>query len=180
MEFRPNERTIVLIDGSNLYHTLRALGWTADYGRLRKYFAARSSLVRAYYFAALRNDDSGDKLNSFTRWLGRNGFTIVDKPLKTMTDHATGVQTNKGNLDVEIAVYALMVAPSVDHLVLMSGDGDFRILVERLQDMGKRVTVMSTVQTSPPICSEELVAQADEFVEMANMRGDIERVVAPV
>lgn len=178
MEIRPTERTIVLIDGSNLYHTLKALGWVADYGRLRKYFAARSSLVRVYYFAALR-DDGDDKLSLFTRWLAQHGFMVIDKPLKTMTDHATGEQISRGNLDVEIAVYAMAVAPGVDHIVLMSGDGDFRILVERLQDMGKRVTVVSSCQTRPPICAEDLREQADQFVEMGDMRAEIERAKVP-
>jgi hypothetical protein len=65
-------------------------------------------------------------------WLNYNGFAIVTKPAKEFTDSA-GRRKVKGNMDIELAVNAMEMAPHVDHIVLFSGDGDFKPLVEALQ-----------------------------------------------
>ena len=101
-------------------------------------------------------------------WLDYNGFTMVTKPVKRYTD-ASGHTRTKGNMDVEIAVDMLSLAPTIDHVVLFSGDGDFRRLVEAIQDKGVRVSVVSTLKSQPPQAADELRRAADQFVDLADL-----------
>ena len=109
-------------------------------------------------------------------WLGYNGFTVVTKPVKEFTD-ASGRRKVKGNMDIELAVQAMQLAPSLDHIVLFSGDGDFRSLVAALQQMGKRVSVVSTLQTQPPMVADELRRQADQFIDLAELENEVARAL---
>ncbi|HZJ11822.1 MAG TPA: NYN domain-containing protein, partial [Methyloceanibacter sp.] len=88
---------------------------------------------------------------------------------------ATGRKKIKGNMDIELAVDAMLLAEHLDHLVLFSGDGDFRSLVEALQFQGKRVSVVSTLTTNPPMVADELRRQADQFIDLANLQNEIGR-----
>lgn len=169
MSFYPTERTAVFIDGANLHYTMKELGWDLDFGTIIGYFAKLSTLMRGYYFTALK-DGGQDPLSKLAQWLQHNGYSVISKPLKTQSNHADGTHKHKGNMDVEIAVYMMKMAHTVDHLVLFSGDGDFAYLVECLQDMGKRVTVVSTQQSNQKICSDELVRQADYFLDLADLK----------
>ena len=72
-------------------------------------------------------------------------------------------------MDPEIIVDMLGLAPHIDHLVLFSGDGDFRVAVEALQKQGVRVTVVSTMKSKPAMLADELRRQADAFIEIADM-----------
>jgi uncharacterized LabA/DUF88 family protein len=67
------------------------------------------------------------------------------------------------------------LADRADHLVLFSGDGDFRRLVEAIQRKGVRVTVVSTIRSSPPMVADELRRQADEFLELAEIAPEFTR-----
>jgi uncharacterized LabA/DUF88 family protein len=67
------------------------------------------------------------------------------------------------------------LADHLDHIVLFSGDGDFRSLVEALQHKGKRVSVVSTLATNPPMVADELRRQADQFIDLAQMQNEIGR-----
>ena len=93
---------------------------------------------------------------------------MVTKPTKEFTD-ATGRRKIKGNMDIELAVDAMRLADTLDHIVIFSGDGDFRSLVAALQQKGKRVSVISTLQTEPPMVADELRRQADQFVDLADL-----------
>ena len=99
---------------------------------------------------------------------------MVTKPTKEFVD-ASGRRKIKGNMDIELAVDAMELADHLDHLVIFSGDGDFRSLVEALQHKGKRVTVVSTLTTNPPMAADELRRQADQFVDLANLEKEIGR-----
>ena len=77
----------------------------------------------------------------------------------------------KRNIGVELAVDALENSDRIDHLVLFSGDGDLRALVEAVQRRGVRVTVVSTIRTRPPIVADELRRQADSFLELDDFKG---------
>jgi len=72
-------------------------------------------------------------------------------------------------MDIELAVNALDMAPHLDLMVLFSGDGDFRSLVESIQRKGVRVAVVSTISTQPPMVADELRRQADEFIDLAHL-----------
>ncbi len=111
-------------------------------------------------------------------WLDYNGYTMVTKPLKEFRSSAGG-RKFKGNMDVEIAVDVMEVAPHVDYIVLISGDGDFRRLVEAVQRRGIRVAVVSTIRTQPPMIADELRRQADFFIDLAELQSLIAREHSP-
>ncbi|MBV9969010.1 MAG: NYN domain-containing protein, partial [Xanthobacteraceae bacterium] len=107
-------------------------------------------------------------------WLDYNRYTVVTKATKEFVDHA-GRRKVKGNMDIELAVNAMEIAEHIDHMVLFSGDGDFRSLVEAVQRRGVRVTVASTVSTQPPMVANELRRQADIFLDIADLQAKIGR-----
>ncbi|MGQ0672952.1 MAG: LabA-like NYN domain-containing protein [Hyphomicrobium sp.] len=168
MHFYQNERIALFIDGANLYATSKALGFDIDYKRLLALFRQKGHLVRALYYTALAEDQEYSSIRPLIDWLDYNGYTMVTKPTKEFTD-ATGRRKIKGNMDIELAVDAMRLSESLDHIVLFSGDGDFRSLVAALQQKGKRVSVVSTLQTQPPMVADELRRQADQFLDMADL-----------
>ena len=175
MHFYPQERVGLFIDGANLYATARALGFDIDYKRLLEYFKDDGyRLIRAMYYTALLEDQEYSPIRPLVDWLDYNGYTMVTKPTKEFTDSA-GRRKIKGNMDVEIAVDILEMSKHLDHVVLFSGDGDFRRLVESLQRGGVRVTVVSTIRSQPSMVADELRRQADIFVDLYDMKSDIER-----
>jgi uncharacterized LabA/DUF88 family protein len=99
---------------------------------------------------------------------------MVTKAAKEYTD-SQGRRKVKGNMDIELTVNAMELAPHVDHIVLFSGDGDYRPLIESLQRQGVRVSVVSTIRTQPPMISDELRRQADNFIELDGLRDVVGR-----
>jgi len=168
------EKIAVFIDGANLYATSRGLGADIDYKRLLKEFQNRGNLLRAFYYTALIEDQEYSSIRPLLDWLDYNGYTVVTKPVKEFTD-STGRRKVKGNMDIELAVDAMELASHVDHIVLFSGDGDFRPLVEAIQRKGVRVTVVSTISTQPPMVADELRRQADVFLDLAELMPRIGR-----
>ncbi len=174
MHFYPDERVALFVDGSNLYATAKALGFDIDYKRLLAFFAKRARLIRAIYYTALMDDAEYSPIRPLIDWLDYNGFMIVTKPAKEFTD-ATGRRKIKGNMDIELAVDMMQLADNLDHIVLFSGDGDFRSLVEAVQSKGKRVSVVSTLATRPPMVADDLRRQADQFIDLADLREEFGR-----
>uniref|UniRef100_UPI0018E0447C LabA-like NYN domain-containing protein n=1 Tax=Neoroseomonas rubea TaxID=2748666 RepID=UPI0018E0447C len=168
------ERIGVFVDGANLYHTSRALGFEIDFAALLDYFRGGTYLVRAFYYTAVVETEDYSPLRPLTDWLAYNGWQVVTKPAKQQSD-PTGRLRLKGNMDVEIAVDMLELAPQLDHVVLFSGDGDFRRLVESVQRMGVRVTVVSSLRAQPPMIADELRRQADAFLELEEIAPQITR-----
>ena len=168
------ERTALFIDGANLYATAKALGFDIDYKRLLKEFQTRGYLVRAFYYTALIEDQEYSSIRPLIDWLDYNGYRVVTKPTKEFVD-STGRRKVKGNMDIELAIDALELAPHINHMVLFSGDGDFRSLVEAMQRRGVRVTVASTMRSSPPMVSDDLRRQADSFIELQDLAPNIMR-----
>ena len=174
MPFYPQERIALFIDGSNLYAAARALDFDIDYKRLLEVFAAKGHLVRAFYYTALVEDQEYPPIRPLVDWLDDNGYTMVTKPTKEFTDSA-GRRKIKGNMDIELAIDVLEMAEHLDHVVIFSGDGDFRRLVEAVQRKGLRVSVVSTVRSQPPMVADELRRQADNFIELDDLRSSIAR-----
>ena len=174
MHFYPSERVALFIDGANLYATSKALGFDIDYKRLLSHFRSKGKLIRALYYTALIEDQEYSSIRPLIDWLDYNGYSMVTKPTKEFTD-ASGRRKIKGNMDIELAVDAMLLADQLDHIVLFSGDGDFRSLVAALQQKGKRVSVVSTLQTQPPMIADELRRQADQFVDMADLEAIVGR-----
>src|SRR5215475_2115862 len=178
LRFYPEERIALFIDGANLYAAARALGFDIDYKRLLQLFADKGHLIRAFYYTALIEDQEYSPIRPLVDWLDYNGYTMVTKPTKEFTD-TSGRRKIKGNMDIELAIDVMEMAERIDHVVLFSGDGDFRRLVEAMQRKGVRVTVVSTIRSSPPMVADELRRQADVFVELDDLSGSIARVHAP-
>lgn len=169
-----DDRFAIMIDGANLYQSARALGFDIDYRLLLDTFAGCARLVRACYYTALLDDQEYSPIRPLVDWLDYNGYSVVTKPLKEFTD-ASGRRKFKGNMDIELAVDAMEMAENLDHIVLFSGDGDFRRLSEALQRRGLRVTVVSTIKTQPPMIADELRRQADTFLELQELAPFIAR-----
>ncbi len=168
------ERIGLFIDGANLYAAARALGIDMDYKRLLDEFASRGRLIRAFYYTAMIEDQEYSPIRPLVDWLDYNGYTMVTKPTKEFTD-ASGRRKIKGNMDIELAIDMLEMADHLDHVVLFSGDGDFRRLVEAIQRRGVRVTVVSTLQSQPPMVADELRRQADCFIDLYDLAPTISR-----
>jgi len=172
--FYRDERLALFIDGSNLYAAGKALAFDIDYKLLRQEFMQRGKLLRAFYYTALLENDDYSPIRPLVDWLHYNGFTMVTKPAKEFTD-SQGRRKIKGNMDIELTVDAMQMADHVDHIVLFSGDGDFRPLVEALQRKGCRVSVVSTIRSQPPMIADDLRRQADNFIELDELREVIGR-----
>ncbi|MGE5506196.1 MAG: NYN domain-containing protein [Actinomycetota bacterium] len=174
MPFYPTERLGLFIDGSNLYAAARTLGFDIDYKKLLDLFASKGRLIRAFYYTALVEDQEYSPIRPLVDWLDYNGYTMVTKPTKEFTD-AMGRRKIKGNMDIELAIDVMEMAQYLDHVVLFSGDGDFRRLVEAVQRKGVRVSVVSTVRSQPPMVADELRRQADTFIELLDLEPLIAR-----
>ena len=168
------ERIALFIDGANLYASAKSLGFDIDYKRLLREFQAKGRLVRAYYYTALVDDQEYSSIRPLVDWLDYNGYSVVTKPTKEFVD-SSGRRKVKGNMDIELAVTAMEMANHMDHMVLFSGDGDFRSLVEAVQRRGVRVSVVSTVATQPSMVADELRRQADEFIDLTHLMTRIGR-----
>ena len=178
MNIHPDERIAMFIDGANLYATARGPGFDIDYRSLLELFSAEGRLVRAFYYTALFDEQDYSPLRPLVDWLEYNGYTLATKPVKEFTD-ANGRRRIKGNMDIEIAVDMMTLAGNVDRMVLFSGDGDFRRLVEAVQREGVRISVVSTLRTSPPMIADGLRRQADAFIELQDLEARIARAPRP-
>jgi uncharacterized LabA/DUF88 family protein len=172
--FDPREKIALFIDGANLYATSRALGFDIDYRKLLENFQKRGYLVRAYYYTALVEDQEYSSIRPLIDWLDYNGYKVVTKPAKEFTD-STGRRKIKGNMDIELTIDALEMSHVVDHFIIFSGDGDFRTLVEALQRRGRKVSVVSTMSSQPPMISDDLRRQADSFIDLESLKDEIGR-----
>ena len=175
---KKDERIALFIDGANFYAAARALGFDIDYKRLLEHFRDRGRFVRALYYTALVEDQEYSPIRPLVDWLDYNGFTMVTKPTKEFTD-SLGRRKIKGDMDIELAIDMLEMAPHLDHVILFSGDGDFRRLVEVVQRKGVRVSVVSTVKSNPPMVADELRRQADDFIELQDLAKVISRAHQP-
>jgi uncharacterized LabA/DUF88 family protein len=172
--FYPEEKVALFIDGSNLYAAAKALDFDIDYRLLLNWAADQGRLVRAFYYTALLEDQEYSPLRPLVDWLDYNGYTMVTKPTKEFID-SQGRRKIKGNMDIELAIDMMEMADNVDHIMLFSGDGDFRRLLEAVQRKGVRVTVVSTVKSQPPMVADELRRQADHFLDLQILAREIQR-----
>lgn len=171
MAFYKDERVALFIDGANLYSAARAVGLEIDFRKLLKEFQSRGRLVRANYYTALVENDDYSPIRPLVDWLAYNGFNVVKKTAREFVDR-DGRKRVRGNMDVELAVDMLEAASYCDHIVLFSGNGDFRRLVEAVKNRGVRVSIVSTMNATPAMISDELRREADTFIELTDL-GDL-------
>jgi uncharacterized LabA/DUF88 family protein len=167
-------RIALFIDGANLYSTARALGFDVDYRRLLKDFQDRGTLLRAFYYTTIIEDQEYTSIRPLIDWLDYNGYTVVTKLTKEFVD-ASGRRKVKGSMNIELAVNAMELADNIDAMFLFSGDGDFRPLLEAVQRRGVHVTVVSTLVSQPPMVADELRRQADTFLDLADLKSRLGR-----
>jgi len=172
--FHLSDRLALFVDGANLHAAARSLKLDIDFRRLRAFFENQARLIRAFYYTALIEEGDYSPLRPLVDWLDYNGFAVITKPAKTFTDNE-GQRRIKGNMDIEIAVDVVDFAAHVDHVVLFTGDGDFRRLVEAVQWKGVKVTVCSTTRGGSSLVADELRRQADNFLDLEDIRSEIER-----
>lgn len=172
--FYPEEKVAMLVDGSNLYAAAKSLEFDIDYRELLHWVSERGRLVRASYYTTLVENDDYSPLRPLVDWLDYNGYRMVTKTVKEYTDPA-GRKRYRGSVDVDLAVDLVDLASHVDHLLLFSGDGDFRRAVEAAQNRGARVTVISTIEGETPSISDELRRQADNFLDLKYLMPYIRR-----
>jgi len=168
MAFYKDEKLALMVDGANLYSAARALSLEIDFRKLLDEFRKRGRLLRAKYYTTILETDDHNPIRPLVDWLSYNGFNTVVKQAKEFTDRE-GRRKVRGNMDVELAVDMLEVAEHVDHIVLFSGNGDFRRAVEAAKRKGVRVTVISTIQSQPPMIGDELRREADVFIDLSDM-----------
>jgi uncharacterized LabA/DUF88 family protein len=173
MLISPGERLGLFIDGADLQVASRALGFSVDFKLLLSVFRQQGRVVRALYYTTL-TDDEGPSVRPLVDWLEYNGYTTITRQAKCFKDQAR--RQAKSRIDVELAVDAMRLGGSLDHVVLFSGNSEFRVLVAALQEQGKRVTVVSTFATKPAIVADELRRQADQFVDLVDLEGQIRLV----
>lgn len=178
MIFYKEERIALFIDGANLYSAARALAFDIDYKKLLDLFAKQGRLIRAYYYTTLVEDQEYSPIRPLIDWLDYNGYTMVTKPVREYTD-SMGRRKTKGSIDIDLTIDALGLADSIDHMMIFSGDGDYRRLVEEVQRKGVRVTVVSTIRSQPPMVADELRRQADNFIELMELAPHIQRAGGP-
>ncbi len=149
------QRVGVLIDVQNLYHSAKNLyGARVNFGEVLKLAVSKRNLIRA--FAYVVRTKTGEE-KAFHEALSKLGIEIRVKDLQEFYGGA-----KKADWDVGLAVDAIKLSPNVDTLVLVSGDGDFVLLVEYLKNQGKRVEVLAFGRSS----SSQLREEADEFVDL--------------
>jgi uncharacterized LabA/DUF88 family protein len=169
------ERTFAFIDGPNLHATVRALGFEIDYRKLLEHLRSQGHLIRVLYYTAIVEDQEFSTFRPLADWLDYNGYTMVTKPARGYTD-STGRRRFRTSMDVELAVDAMRLADKADHIILFSGEQSFTSLVSALQQMGKRVTVISTIETQPAMVADDLRRQADHFLDIDSLQQQIARV----
>jgi uncharacterized LabA/DUF88 family protein len=174
MTFYPTDKLALFIDGPNLYSAARGLNIDIDYRKFLDEFKKRGVLIRAYYYTAIAEDEDYSPIRPLADWLDYNGFTLVTKNARSYTD-AQGRKRWRGDMKVELAVDVMAMAEHADHIVLASGDGDFRRLVEAVQAKGVRVTILSTMKSTPPMASDDLRRQADDFVDLNDLAAIVGR-----
>jgi uncharacterized LabA/DUF88 family protein len=170
-------KTAIFIDGANLHSTCKGLGFHVDFAKLLRVVGGDLP-TRAIYYTATFDHLEVQTVRPLLDWLSYNGYVVRSKPVKEFTN-LDGTRKTKGNLDIEIAVDVMEMLPHMERMVLFSGDGDFRYLVEAAQRRGVFVTAISTIETDPSMIADELRRQADQFIDLASMRHQIEIVQKP-
>ncbi len=155
----------VFIDVQNLYHTTKELwpGYKLNYRALRDYILSQAPNPRAVTFHAFTAINPEWRAQEQFLWaLVHMGYRIISKPIRRMPDGSI-----KGDMDLEMALEILQMAPSLDEVVLVTGDGDFVPLVHQLAWMGKIVRVIGPGR----LTAQELAMVAHHFQSIEHIEG---------
>ena len=154
-------RVGVFVDVPNVIYAAERRGVNIDFGKLLEYFTRDRELVRASAYAPITDDPQAKLENQrFVHHFLGHPYRIITKPLKRFADGSM-----KANFDIELAIDILTMSDRLDVVVLLSGDGDFRRLVELIASRGVRVEVAAFGET----VSNELKVVADRYVDLADL-----------
>lgn len=149
------QRIAVLIDVQNLYHSAKNLHRAkVNFGEILKVAVADRNLVRAFAYV-VKTKTGEEKL--FFEALTKLG---IETRVKDLQEFYGGAK--KGDWDVGLVIDAIRISPTLDTLVIVSGDGDFIPLVEYLKNQGKRIEIIAFGKSS----SHNLIEIADEFTDL--------------
>ncbi len=154
-----DQRIAVFIDVQNLYYTARHLySSKVNFGAILKEVISGRKLIRAMAYV-VKAQIPEEK--AFFEALSKSGFEVKTKELQIFADG-----TKKGDWDVGLAMDIIKMAPALDSVVLVSGDGDYVPLVEYLQNHGKLVEVAAFGRSS----SQNLVSKVDDFLDLDSIK----------
>jgi uncharacterized LabA/DUF88 family protein len=169
----PLDRVAVFIDGENIHYSAKHMNMRMDYLKLCRRLAGDRRLVRAYFYTAISNQSEG-KID-FINFLKLNGFTVVTKEVRNFNEMDTSTRSVRSSLDMEMAIDALDMSAHLDSVILCTGDGDFQPLVAALARRGKHVEVCGLREMT----STDLIAAADEYIDLAILKDDLVLAGAP-
>jgi uncharacterized LabA/DUF88 family protein len=156
----PEQRVGVFIDVQNMYYSAKNLfGSKVNFGNIVKEATMNRKLIRAIAYVV---STEGKEEQPFFDALYNLGIETKDKPLQIFYGGE-----KKADWDVGITVDAIRLSPSLDAIVLVSGDGDFVPLIEYLQNQGKQVEVMAFGNTT----SSKLTEAADDYTDLSVDKG---------
>ena len=163
------ERVIIFIDGSNIFHAIRALNIKIDYSRLVNFLSEDKYLIRAYYYSSMprvedveRDTPEWDSLMRQRKFINELKNMGIKPRMANLRKLATGEWLEK-EVDIMLAtdMLALAFRNAYDTAILVSGDSDFCYTVETIQDLGKRVVNATFKRNSSPllraVCDEVII-----------------------
>ena len=163
------KRVAVFLDGANCFYTQKKIGWNIDAEKLLNYCKKYGEVVEAVYYTGV---SVGSSQRKFLDKLAYMGYSLVTKPIKTITDHTTGQSTQKANLDIEIVLDMFNMIDRYDIAILISGDGDFERAIQQLKSRGKEVKVISTRSS---VAIELVHAIGINYIDLLGIRELVER-----
>ncbi|RLV59607.1 NYN domain-containing protein [Parashewanella curva] len=151
-------RIAVFVDVQNIYYTTReAFGRQFDYRKFWAQLSERGDIVIAHAYAIERDDNGQIKFQDALRHIG------FDVKLKPFIQRADG--SAKGDWDVGITIDVLEAAPEVDEVVLLSGDGDFSLLLSKISS---KYNIQTKVFGVPSLTAKSLIDSCNEYIEINN------------
>ncbi len=155
----PDDKSLVLIDDSNLYYGFKNRAWKIEYSNFFIYLYSNFNILKIHFFGGIISkkaylDSNIDKNNTdflivknkrrgFFKYLKKIGYRVHSKPVSSFFDNTKGEYKRKCNFDIEITITALDRISDYQNLILCSGDGDFVKLAKYIKGRGNKITVIA-------------------------------------
>ena len=147
------EKVKIYIDGSNIYHAQKKLGWSINWRKLLDLIGRDCDILECRYYVGLKDND--DSMQGFLKFLGRLSIRVITKPFNiikiSMADIRSGLEEEKwifkANFDVEITADVLLGMDSVKKVIIFSGDSDFIYLADKIREQGRSVEFYTSKKT---------------------------------
>lgn len=169
-----NDRVAIFIDGENIHYSAKHMNMRLDYLKLCRKLAGPRRLVRSYFYTAISNQSEG-KID-FVNFLKLNGFRVVTKEVRSFNESDGSARSVRSSLDMELAIDTMELLPSLDTVILCTGDGDFRPLVDAVGRRGVHVEVCALREMT----STDLIAAADVYTDLGELKDEIALAGVPV